>query len=95
MADRLKGVPTELARWNEIHGGTVPGGSATTDSLGRAAGRALTRALTGPSRDRETAYALLAADALLTDAAGRTADVPDPDAALVALLDALQGGQAG
>jgi len=95
LASRMVGVPAELARWNEAHGGIVQGEDTSTESLGTAAARALARALSGPSRDRETAYALLAADALLTDAAGRTAAAPDPDAALVALLDALQGGQDG
>lgn len=90
-------MPEELRRWTEIHGGaeTARGEGDGYGSLEVAGARALYRALTGPGRDRETAYALLAADALLTAAASRAADADDPDAALLSVIDALRGGREG
>ena len=60
--------------------------------------RALSEALARPGRDRDGAFALLAADGLLTWAMEDTADSTDPDADLLALLRAVKdvtGGQGG
>jgi hypothetical protein len=67
---------------------------AEAPALARGALRALREALARPGRDREAAFALLAADGLLTHAVERYADTEDPETALRVLL-ALLGEEAG
>jgi len=53
---------------------------------------ALTEALARPGRDREGAFRLLAADALLTWAAEAAVEEGDPEAALAAMVQAVAEG---
>jgi hypothetical protein len=68
---------------------------AVGEPLAAAAFRALREAAERPGRSREGAFALLAADALLTYAVEEAADAPDPGRALEDLLLAVaaEGGE--
>jgi len=59
---------------------------ATADELAAAAVRALKEALHRPGRDREGAFALLAADGLLTAAVEDFASSEDPEGAFESVL---------
>ncbi len=81
----LRGVPTPLEEWIQAFGDE---GSGVPESSPSPRGiEALRRALTLPDRDR--AYALLAADALLTLECERAARADDPERVLLELLDSL------
>lgn len=77
-------VPERLGAWIERFGGAAAAEGA--EGATEAALRALREALERPGRDREGAYALLAADALLTEAAEKLLAADDPDGALRALV---------
>lgn len=88
--------PDSVREWMERFGGEGLDGDAA--SLTRGALRALREALARPGRDREAAYALLAADGLLTYAVEALLERSDPDAALTELMDrvaAEHGAQNG
>lgn len=84
MSSRTPPAPPALAEWMERFGGASPG--ADGEALWTAALRALEEALARPGRSRDGAYALLAADALLTYAVEDAVDLDDPEAALEELL---------
>ena len=82
------GAPPELLEWIERFGGVV--GGAEPGDLCDAALRALDEAaLRTTGRTREAAFALLAADALITEAVGRLAETEDPEAELLSLIDRI------
>jgi hypothetical protein len=78
VAGRTPPPPAPVVAWVERFGGAVPGASTLCDR----GARALAAALDTPSGRREAAWALLAADALLTWAVEDAAEAPDPAAAL-------------
>jgi hypothetical protein len=84
------GLPEALGEWIARFGGADAGG-LDADALTEGALRALREALARTGRNREGAYALLAADALLTAAAQESANGDDPDGALSALLSRVAG----
>lgn len=71
----------DLAPWIGDDTSAEPLAALTTDGL-----RALDRARTHPGRVRQSAFDLLAADALLSWACEAALEQPDPGAALDALL---------
>ncbi len=81
LAIRTPPAPDELKAWLRIpDGGTDPDGGLTSvpESLLKAGLHHLEEAVGRPGRDREAAYQLLAADALITygcEAASEAADV--------------------
>jgi hypothetical protein len=79
-------VPEALEQWIRRFAG-LEGKDGDADDLAAGGIRALREALARPGRDREGAYALLAADALLTRAAEAALDDPDPEAALRDLME--------
>ena len=81
------GVSPELLEWIERFGGVV--GGAEPGDLCDAALRALDEAAVRTGRTREAAFALLAADALITEAVGRLAETEDPEAELLSLIDRI------
>jgi len=92
------GVPDALREWMARFGG--PGGAAFPDrdpdtrragEAAEAAFRALREAAARPGRDREGAFALLAADALLTEAARGLLAAEEPETALTDLLERVAG----
>lgn len=92
-SSRSTGIPSELLCWIERFGGArlESGGEALTE----AALRALDHAIARPGRERETAFALLAADALMTAAVECLAEADDPEARMRELVErlAIGGGQ--
>jgi len=89
-AGRHPAPPKPLLDWVEEYGGVGPDGA---DSL--AAGiRALRGAMATPPNERRAAWALLAADALLTWAVEDAADASDPGATLEAVLRGAQLAEA-
>lgn len=83
----------ELAAWMERYGRVTP--EADLPALIEGAQRALRTALAGESRSRETAFALLAADGLITSAVENLAEDADPAGAFRALLDRVARGATG
>lgn len=80
-----RGVPLPLQQWIQAYCGQ---GSGTADASPAACGaNALRRALELEDRDR--AFALLAADALLTLECEHAAADEDPEGVLLNLLDSL------
>ncbi len=73
-----------ILEWVNRFAGVEPDVGGSTAMEG--AHRALAEALTRPGRDREGAYALLAADALLTWATEDAAHADDPAAVLEGVL---------
>ena len=86
-------VPPELVEWMKRFGGMA--GDTEQQDFGEAALRALKVSLARPGRDREAAYALLAADGLMTQAVERLAASEDPEAGLRALVESIASGSAG
>ena len=87
---RASGVPAELRDWMDRYGGVARGAGA--DALADGAFRALTHALSQPGRSREAAFALLAADALMTGAVDRHLAGDDPAARIRELVERLAAG---
>jgi len=81
------GVPPEVREWMEQYGRVPLDGSAS--ELTRGAVRALREALGRPGRVREGAYALLAADGLLTYTIEACLNEEDPEAGLRDILAIL------
>jgi hypothetical protein len=81
--------PAPVLEWIARFGSVPPDGDAGALTAGGL--RALRAAITRPGRDREGAFALLAADGLLTLAMERLADVDDPERALFELLECISG----
>lgn len=79
--------PAAVLAWVRRYGGVDVSPPAPVE----AGQRALATALRLPADDREAAWALLAADALLTWAVEDAADAPDPGTTLEALLEAVSG----
>jgi hypothetical protein len=80
----MRGTPEGLQRWIMTFGGTAfPVPEA---HLPDAVRQALTAALSLPSEEREAAWALLAADALLTWGVEAAAEATDPANALQEVL---------
>jgi hypothetical protein len=88
------GVPDALTDWILRFGG-MDGADPGADEAAEGALRALREALARPGRDREGAYALLAADALLTEAARGLVDGPDPESGLLELMDRIAREEPG
>lgn len=86
-----RSTPSELVRWMERFGD--PAGTA--EQLTTAAVRALDAALDRPGRDREAAYALLAADGLVTRAVERFAEDAELERKLEELIEILAKGGGG
>lgn len=86
----LPELPGPLADWIGRFGGLEHmEGDPHTEA--EAALRALREALARPGRDREGAFALLAADALLTEASRGLLEAEDPEGALIALMVRIAG----
>jgi len=81
-------IPDPLQRWMEAYGGRPPG-STSAEVLLSAGLQALQSALENPGRTRESAFALLAADALLTEAVGHAAEALDPEAEFRTILEGI------
>ncbi len=93
-ASRGAGVPPELIGWIRRYGGVEL--DAEGDALAEGAFRALDHAAARPGRMRETAFALLAADALMTEAVDRLIAGEDPGARMRELVERLaRGGSSG
>jgi len=86
ITERTPPPPAPVVAWVERFGSAAPGVSCLCDR----GARALAAALDTPSGKREAAWALLAADALLTWAVEDAADAPDPAAALDRVLRSAQ-----
>ena len=100
LAERRPAPPPTLARRLEALGADDATGGATADAgepagegpgsvrrrLERAGLAALDAARAAPGRERDSAWALLMADALLTYAAEAALAEDDPDAALEAMM---------
>ena len=84
--------PEELER-ALLEGGDASEGSGSDvlETLTRRARVRLERALARPGRVRESAFELLAADALVTYACEAAVEAPDAEAALVRLLGVGKG----
>ncbi|MSR22678.1 MAG: hypothetical protein EXR92_03910 [Gemmatimonadetes bacterium] len=80
-------VPPEVLEWIDRYGRVRLDGSAP--ELARGAIQALREALARPGRVREAAYALLAADGLLTQAVEAGLEDEDPETAFHAILTLL------
>ena len=87
---RASGVPAELRDWMDRYGGVARGTGA--DALADGAFRALAHAVARRGRSRETAFALLAADALMTGAVDRHLAAGDPGACMRDLVERLAAG---
>jgi hypothetical protein len=85
--DRLR-PPEILEEWIRRYG--LPAEDGSGDGVLDGAVKALHAALDRPGRNRDGAYALLAADALLTRACQEAARAGDPEAELVAILERLR-----
>ncbi|CAN5698004.1 hypothetical protein BH23GEM11_BH23GEM11_08410 [soil metagenome] len=91
VTGRTPPPPAPVLAWVERFGSASPSSESLCD---RGAG-ALSVALDAPSGEREAAWALLAADALLTWAVEDAADAPEPAAALGEVLRAAQDPRNG
>ena len=87
---RDSGVPAELRDWMDRYGGVARGAGA--DALADGAFRALAHAVARRGRSREAAFALLAADALMTGAVDRHLAADDPEARMRALVERIAAG---
>lgn len=88
-----RGAPPEFVEWMKRFGGVAE--EAEQQDFLEAALRALEVSLARPGRDREAAYALLAADGLMTYAVELLAAAEDPEAGLWALVESIATGSAG
>lgn len=84
LADREPPAPEELLRRLELG---LSQGSSVSEALGDAAAHHVNEALKRLGRNREGAFHLLAADALLTYACEAAADEEDTEAQLAHLID--------
>lgn len=85
---RTPAPPPAIDEWCERYGG-IPA-DARGEALLEGAERALGEALARPGRNREGAFALLAADALLTYACEDAARAERPGAELLGILERLR-----
>jgi hypothetical protein len=83
-------APAELVEWMERFG--VFQGGVDPEALAEAAIRALEEATRRTGGNREAAFALLAADGLITRAVGELAKAEDPEADLLALISRVAAG---
>jgi hypothetical protein len=90
-AERMPTPPAPVLAWVDRFGRGAPGAS----SLHARGAGALETALRTPSGSREAAWALLAADALLTWAVEDAADAREPAAALREILQTAQSPRVG
>lgn len=88
MSGRQPPPPRPVEEWAHEHAGV--GLAARGEALVDGAVRAIEAALARPGRDRDGAFALLAADALLTYACEDAAADPDPEASLMEILSRVQ-----
>lgn len=86
----LEDAPAELVEWMKRFG--VFQGGVDPESLAEAAIRALDEATRRTGGNREAAFALLAADGLITRAVGEFAKAEDPEAELLALISRVAAG---
>lgn len=84
LENRIPAPPAEVVIWMERFGGEE-------GEIADRAMKALAAALERPGRSRDGAYALLAADGLLTYAVEDTALAPDPELALRELIEKVVG----
>lgn len=98
LATRMPPAPDELKAWLEVSdGGANPDGEMTSlpGSLVVSGLAHLDEAVAMPGRDREAAYKLLAADALITYACEAASEAVDVQAVLdEVLVRVLAGGTA-
>ena len=88
LDNRAPPAPDGLrSRFGPLHGG----GASLSEALGRLSVRHLAEALKLPGRNREAAFYLLAADALLTYACEAAVEQEDPEAALSLVLERASG----
>ena len=84
LDSRAPPAPDRLrSRFEPLHGR----GTSLSEVLGSLSARHLGEALKRPGRNREAAFYLLAADALLTYACEASVEHDDPEAALSLLLE--------
>ena len=83
LSARVPAPPAEVVEWMVRFGDGSGGKGGAPSDMGV---RALAEAMARPGRDREGAYALLAADGLITYAVEDAARAADPEAALLALV---------
>ncbi len=96
-ATRTPPAPDELKAWLSVpDGGTDPDGGAAsvTESLLQSGLLHLEEAVARPGRDREAAYQLLAADALVTYGCEAASESADVRGALREVLDRVSTGGA-
>jgi hypothetical protein len=88
LSARTPPAPDELKEWLTIDERSAPGegGASLTGPLLKAGLVHLEEAAARPGRDREAAYRLLAADALITYACEAASEAPDVEAALEEIL---------
>jgi hypothetical protein len=84
---RVPTPPEPVPTWVREFGGTTP--EAEPRELLNAGLRALRAALALPASDRQSAHALLAADALFSWAVEDAAASSEPEAALASILEAI------
>ena len=84
LSTRTPPAPDELKSWLIVDdsSGSGGGGTSLTGSLVKAGLRHLEEAVARPGRDRQAAYRLLAADALITYACEAASEAADVQAAL-------------
>jgi hypothetical protein len=86
----LPDAPAELVEWMKRFGGFR--GSVDPAALTEATMRALEEATRRTGGNREAAFALLAADGLITHAVGGLAKAEDPESELLTLIGRLASG---
>jgi hypothetical protein len=88
LSARTPPAPDELKQWLTIDDRSAgEGGASLTGPLLKAASVHLEEAASRPGRDREAAYRLLAADALITYACEAASEAADVEAALEEILE--------
>lgn len=85
LDEREPAPPLELREWLMVPDDGLP----LVEALTAAGTQALAEAVRRPGRDREAAFHLLAADALLTYACEATAHEPDVEARLRQILERI------
>ncbi len=88
----LDAIPPELVEWMERYRRS---GGAEPEDLVEAALRALDASLARPGRNREAAFALLAADGLMTSALEQLASSENPEMEMRTLIRSIASGPTG